>query len=87
MSRIDVWIGSQGMPEARLVRLQTGRDTQSVNICRSSNVLGEYQSSYIIDDETHFLTGRDLGSCQTIDELIEKIRWCPVAVEQDSTNG
>lgn len=73
-TRNDEWIGGRGMPGARLVRMETGEKSQSINICRSSNVLGEYEDTYDIEDPSLFLSVRDLASSRTIDELVAKVR-------------
>ena len=73
MNRVDEWIGGQGRPGSRLVRMQRGETRQSFNVCRSSNVLGDYETKYLIRDPEHFMSTRDFTMCKTLDELVEKI--------------
>ena len=49
-------VGGQGMPGSRLVRMERGEKTQSFNICRSLNTLGDYQDTYVIGHPDPFMS-------------------------------
>lgn len=59
--------------DGRLVRLATGDKTQTVNICTKENIIGKYETSYVIDDPDEFLTPKSFGSSPSLDELIRRV--------------
>ena len=71
--RVDEWIGGQGMPGSRLVRMERGEKTQSFNICRSLNTLGDYQDTYVIGHPDPFMSNGEFIRCRSVEELVDKI--------------
>lgn len=73
VERVDEWIGDQGMPGARLVRMQRGETKQSFNFCFSSGVPGEYEYKYDIKVPSRFMSNGEFSGCRSVEALIEKI--------------
>lgn len=74
MQREKVWVGGEGGPGSRLVVVATSSKTQSVNICTGLNEAGTYEVTYVIMSPDPYMTPRDVGSCRTVEALVEKIQ-------------
>jgi hypothetical protein len=58
----------------RLVRLETDLKTQTINICKSTKMFGDYEQTWEIKAPDPFLTLRDFVGCRSVQDLINLVQ-------------